>query len=174
MILKREAISEISMEKKTSRKSSLSNTLRFWQNSIWRSISFPEIERLSYQNVLDTHKTLFKDVYPWAGQDRAQTAPNIAVSKGTVLFAHPDDAKPAVEHALRMGQDRKLMADRLGEVMGYLAYGHPFLGGMAGQFWPCTSNLPNARVSASIGRQPTRQLISPLDARVEQSRQGTP
>ena len=87
------------------------------------------IERLSYQNVLDTHKTLFKDVYPWAGQDRAQTAPNIAVSKGTVLFAHPDDAKPAVEHALRMGQDRKLMADRLGEVMGYLAYGHPFLDG---------------------------------------------
>ena len=88
-----------------------------------------QIERLSYQDVLATHKTLFKDVYPWAGQDRAQTAPNIAVSKGTVLFAHPDDAKPAVDHALRMGQDKALMAERPGEVMGYLAYAHPFLDG---------------------------------------------
>ena len=87
------------------------------------------IQWLSYQDILDTHKTLFKDVYPWAGQDRAQTAPNIAVSKGTVLFAHPDDAKPAVDHALRLGQDTTLMAHRPGEVMGYLAYAHPFLDG---------------------------------------------
>jgi cell filamentation protein len=46
-----------------------------------------------------------------------------------VLFAHPDDAKPAVDHALRMVQDKALMADKPGEVMGYLAYGHPFLDG---------------------------------------------
>ena len=87
------------------------------------------VARLSYRNILDTHKTLFKDVYPWAGQDRAQTAPDIAVSKGTVLFAHPNDAKPAVEHALRMGQDKAMMADKPGEIMGYLAYAHPFLDG---------------------------------------------
>jgi cell filamentation protein len=87
------------------------------------------VARLTYLNILDTHKTLFKDVYPWAGQDRAQTAPDIAVSKGTVLFAHPNDARPAVEHALRMGQDKALMADKPGEIMGYLAYAHPFLDG---------------------------------------------
>jgi cell filamentation protein len=88
-----------------------------------------QIDRLTYSDVLDTHKTLFEDVYPWAGQDRAQTAPEIAVSKGSVLFAHPNHAKIAVEHALRMGQDKTLMADMPGEVMGYLAYGHPFLDG---------------------------------------------
>lgn len=88
-----------------------------------------QIGRLSYRDILDTHKILFRDVYPWAGQDRAQTAPDIAVSKGSVLFAHPDDAKAAVDYALRIGQDRALMAARPGEVMGYLAYGHPFLDG---------------------------------------------
>ena len=86
-------------------------------------------EPLSYQDVLETHKILFEAVYPWAGQDRAQTAPNIAVSKGRVLFAHPEDARPAVEHALRIGQDKGFMATKPGEVMGFLAYGHPFLDG---------------------------------------------
>jgi cell filamentation protein len=87
------------------------------------------ISHLSYRDVLDTHKTLFGDLYPWAGQDRAQTAPDIAVSKGNLLFAHPNDAKIAVEHALQLGQDKVLMARKPGEVMGYLAYGHPFLDG---------------------------------------------
>jgi cell filamentation protein len=87
------------------------------------------LARISYQDVLDTHKTLFEDVYPWAGQDRTLTLPDRAVSKGSVLFAHPDDAKIAVDHALRIGQDAALMADKPGEVMGYLAYGHPFLDG---------------------------------------------
>lgn len=87
------------------------------------------VEQLSYRDILETHKTLFRDVYPWAGQDRAQTAPNIAVSKGTVLFAHPDDAKAAVDYALRMAQDKAVMADKPGEIMGYLAYSHPFLDG---------------------------------------------
>lgn len=91
--------------------------------------SLSQIDHLSYQDVLDTHKSLFGDMYPWAGQDRAQTAPDKAVSKGGVLFAHPDDAKAAVEHALQMGQNKNVMTQKPGEVMGYLAYGHPFLDG---------------------------------------------
>jgi cell filamentation protein len=87
------------------------------------------VDHLSYRDVLDTHKALFGDLYPWAGQDRVQTAPDIAVSKGNLLFAHPNDAKIAVEHALQMGQAKGLMARKPGEVMGYLAYGHPFLDG---------------------------------------------
>jgi cell filamentation protein len=87
------------------------------------------IERLSYRDVLNTHKTLFEAVYSWAGQDRMLTAPDIAVSKGDVLFAHPRDAKAAVEHALKIGHDPTLMAKMPGEIMGYLAYGHPFLDG---------------------------------------------
>jgi cell filamentation protein len=88
-----------------------------------------KIERLHYQHVLDTHRVLFDAIYPWAGQDRTQTAPDIAVSKGDVLFAHPNDVRPAIDYALTHGQDKAFMAAKPGEVMGYLAYGHPFLDG---------------------------------------------
>jgi cell filamentation protein len=82
-----------------------------------------------YADVLSTHKVLFDAVYPWAGQDRAQTVPEIAVSRGGVLFAHPKDIQNAVEHALKLGNDTTSMRARPGEVMGYLAHGHPFLDG---------------------------------------------
>ncbi|MCX6611609.1 MAG: Fic family protein, partial [Acidobacteria bacterium] len=75
------------------------------------------------------HKILFGDIYPWAGEDRMQTAPEIAVTKGPVLFAHPRDARAAVEFGLNLGSDRTTMTTRTGEVMGYLAFGHPFLDG---------------------------------------------
>ena len=87
------------------------------------------IQRLSYEDVLHTHKILFGDVYPWAGQDRMQTAPEIAVSKGRVLFSHPRDSKPAVEYGLKLGSEKAVMAAKPGEVMGYFAHGHPFLDG---------------------------------------------
>jgi cell filamentation protein len=87
------------------------------------------IRRFSYQDVLQTHKVLFGDIYPWAGQDRMQTAPKIAVSKGRVLFAHPMNANAAVEYGLRLASETSVMAAKPGEVMGYLAYGHPFLDG---------------------------------------------
>jgi cell filamentation protein len=79
--------------------------------------------------VLDTHKILFEAVYPWAGQDRLQIAPDLAVSRGPVLFARPTDMRRAVDYALDKGQNKAVMAARPGEVMGYLAYGHPFLDG---------------------------------------------
>jgi cell filamentation protein len=87
------------------------------------------IKPLSYRDVLDTHKILFEAVYPWAGQDRLETAPHLAVSKGRVLFARPEDIQRAVDFALEHGQDKTFMTAKCGEVMGYLAYGHPFLDG---------------------------------------------
>ena len=80
---------------------------------------------LSHRDVLDAHKTLFESIYPWAGQDRTQTAPDIAIVKGNVLFAHPRDSQASVEYALRLGHDKNLMASKAGEIMGHLAYGHP-------------------------------------------------
>jgi len=87
------------------------------------------LRRHSYEDVLKTHKILFGEIYPWAGEDRMQTAPDLAVSKGSVLFAHPKDARAAVEYGLKLGFDQATMAARPGEVMGYLAFGHPFLDG---------------------------------------------
>jgi cell filamentation protein len=51
------------------------------------------------------------------------------VKKGAVIFAHPNDIRKAVDYALEKGQDKAFMTERPGEVMGYLAYGHPFLDG---------------------------------------------
>ena len=86
-------------------------------------------KNLQYDHVLDTNRVLFDALYPWAGQDRTKTAPDIAVGKGGVLFAHLNDIRPAVDYALKHGQDKEFMASKPGEVMGYLAYGHPFLDG---------------------------------------------
>jgi cell filamentation protein len=86
-------------------------------------------KEISYEHVLATHRALFDAVYPWAGQDRLATTPSLAVSKGGVLFAHPDDIRAAVAYALRHGQDTAFMNQKPGEIMGYLAYGHPFLDG---------------------------------------------
>jgi cell filamentation protein len=86
-------------------------------------------KQLSYADVLETHRILFEAVYPWAGQDRLTTAPNLAISKGGVLFARPEDMRRAVEYALTCGQDNKYMTEKPGEIMGYLAYAHPFLDG---------------------------------------------
>jgi cell filamentation protein len=84
---------------------------------------------LSYDDVLATHAILFGAVYPWAGQDRARTAPKLTIKKGPVIFANAPEIRAAVEFALRKGQDKDYMKANPGEIMGYLAYGHPFLDG---------------------------------------------
>jgi cell filamentation protein len=84
---------------------------------------------LTYDDVLSTHKILFEAVYPWAGEDRVTNFPDKAVVKGKVVFAHPKDIRGAIDYALKHGQDRATMKAKPGMVMGYLAYGHPFLDG---------------------------------------------
>jgi cell filamentation protein len=91
--------------------------------------SLAEARTLSYDDVLKTHGILFGAVYPWAGQDRTQTAPKLTVRKGPVIFANAAEIRTAVEFALRKGQDKDYMKAKPGEIMGYLAYGHPFLDG---------------------------------------------
>ncbi len=84
---------------------------------------------IAYRDVLTTHGILFGAIYPWAGQDRGQTAPRLTVRKGAVIFANAPEIRAAVEYALHKGQDKAYLKARPGEVMGYLAYGHPFLDG---------------------------------------------
>lgn len=89
------------------------------------------LKTIGYHDFLTVHKLLFSDYYPWAGQDRQTTAPDIAVRKGDenggVLFEHPARARLAIEYGLELAQ--KQMAQRPGEVMGLFAFGHPFLDG---------------------------------------------
>jgi cell filamentation protein len=84
---------------------------------------------LAYSDVLHTRKTLFEGIFPWAGEDRLTHAPHLFIKKGTVLFTHPRDIRKAVDYALQKGQDKAFMRQKPGEVMSYLAHGHPFLDG---------------------------------------------
>ncbi|HMO48962.1 MAG TPA: Fic family protein [Rubrivivax sp.] len=82
-----------------------------------------------YVDFLEVHRILFTAFYPWAGRDRAATAPDIAVSKAGTWFSHPLDARRAVEEGLRIAHDKQRLRQRPGEVMGWFAFGHPFLDG---------------------------------------------
>jgi cell filamentation protein len=86
---------------------------------------------IEYKHILGIHQTLFGDIYPWAGQDRLTTAPDLNITKGGYdrMFAHPRDIRRAAEYALDRGQDLPFMCERPGEVMGLLAHAHPFLDG---------------------------------------------
>lgn len=84
---------------------------------------------IEYNDFLEVHRILFSDYYPWAGQDRQSTAPHKAINKGNVSFCHPQDIRRAVDYGLQLGQNKKTMLPKLGEVMGLFAYGHPFLDG---------------------------------------------
>jgi len=84
---------------------------------------------LCYEDFLAVHRILFEGFYPWAGQDRTVTAPDIAVTKSGTWFSHPAAAPLAVQEGLRIGSNKAQMRRRPGEVMGLFAYGHPFLDG---------------------------------------------
>ena len=45
------------------------------------------------------------------------------------LFADPREVGAAMDYALRQGNDKNIMANKPGEVMGSLANAHPFLNG---------------------------------------------
>lgn len=82
-----------------------------------------------YDDFLEVHKILFAEWYPWAGQDRAMVAPDMVITKGETVFAHPSEIRLAVQAGLRLAQDDNRIRKKPGEVMGLFAYGHPFLDG---------------------------------------------
>ncbi len=86
---------------------------------------------IHYEHITEAHKQLFDSVYPWAGQDRSENAPHIAIAKAGYnnLFAHPADVRRAAEYALNKAKDVAYLREHPGEVFGYLAHAHPFLEG---------------------------------------------
>jgi len=90
---------------------------------------------VSYQTVLNVHKILFSGFYHWAGKDRNELVPHLAVFKGahddprSTVFERPDLIKRSVDYALELASDKKRFRKYPGEVMGQLAFAHPFLDG---------------------------------------------
>jgi cell filamentation protein len=94
-----------------------------------------QTKRINYLSVLKVHEILFSDFYPWAGKDRNELVPHLAVFKGSennsrhTVFERPDSIRLAVDYALRLAADKQRFRERPGEVMGLLAFAHPFLDG---------------------------------------------
>lgn len=90
---------------------------------------------ITYQTLLALHHLLFSDFYPWAGKDRTELVPRLAVFKGTendprhTAFCPPDQIQHWAAHALKLGQDQQWLRQHPGEVLGLLADAHPFLNG---------------------------------------------
>jgi cell filamentation protein len=132
-------------------------------------------KRLSYQDVLGTHKTLFEAVYPWAGEDRLTNAPDIGVSKGPVLFARPDLIRRAIDYALERGQDQAFMLAKPGEIMGHLAYGHPFLDGNGRTIMVVHSVLAQrAEFSVNWAATDKTAYLNALTEEIENPKAGAP
>ena len=94
-----------------------------------------DAKSIGYESVLNTHKILFSDFYHWAGKDRNELTPNLAVFKGqyndprSTVFERPDFIRISVDYALKLAADPKRFKAHPGEVMGQLAFAHPFLDG---------------------------------------------
>lgn len=90
---------------------------------------------IDYKTVLKVHEILFSGFYHWAGKDRNELVPHLAVFKGShndprsTVFERPDAIEMAVDYALRLAADKKRFRDHPGGVMGQLAFAHPFLDG---------------------------------------------
>lgn len=86
----------------------------------------PEI---NLEHVQETHKLLFEDVYPWAGEDRSQNASDLNITKGAADFQLAPYVPQGVEHALNNARNYDTFKADPGKIIGELAYAHPFLEG---------------------------------------------
>lgn len=90
---------------------------------------------LDYKTVLKAHEILFGGFYPWAGKDRNELVPHLAVFKGplddprSTVFERPDLIRRSVDYAFKLATDKPRFKEKPGEVMGQLAFAHPFLDG---------------------------------------------
>ena len=124
-------------------------------------------QELVYEDFLTVHQILFSAFYPWAGQDRAVTTSDIAVTKAGTWFSHPLDSRRAVEAGLRIARDKDQLRQRPGEVMGLFAYAHPFLDGNGRTMLVVHSELCH-RAGFSIEWHRTRksEYLSALSAEI--------
>lgn len=101
----------------------------FSRNVVRALKALQSAEEINLERVQETHRTLFKDVYPWAGEDRSQNASNLAITKGEIEFQLAPFVPQGITHALKSASDHAAFRSDPGKVIGELAYAHPFLDG---------------------------------------------
>lgn len=92
-------------------------------------VALQSAPQIDLERVQETHRILFADIYPWAGQDRSQNAADLNISKGSVDFQLAPYVPRGIEHALANASDLEAFRRDPGKVIGELAYAHPFLDG---------------------------------------------
>jgi cell filamentation protein len=103
-----------------------------FQGNLDRAVNtLAAVDLIEYKHVLEIHKTLFGDVYPWAGQDRSVTSPGINISKAgyNAMFAQSPYVRRVTEYAINQSRDLNIMRQQPGYILGSLAHAHPFLDG---------------------------------------------
>lgn len=107
-----------------------------FESSIEEALDFlANLTSIDYDAVLKVHEILFSDFYPWDGKDRNTLVPHLAVFKGSpenprhTAFEHPHFIRHAIDYALRLASNPDGFKNKPGEVMGALAFAHPFLDG---------------------------------------------
>lgn len=135
--------------------------------------------RITYETLLELHALLFSDFYPWAGRDRAEVAPRLAVFKGTdsdprhTAFCPPDQIRHWASHALRLGQDSERFRQQPGEVLGLLADAHPFLDGNGRAILLVFMELCHrAGFAIDWSRTTKEQYLTALSAEINQPSKG--
>jgi len=92
-------------------------------------VNLREASEVDLERIRETHRTLFSDVYPWAGLDRSQNAAQLAITKGEIEFQLAPFVPQGVAHALKNDSDHAAFRSDPGKIIGELAYAHPFLDG---------------------------------------------
>jgi len=85
--------------------------------------------QITITELRETHRILFKDVYPWAGQSRDQNAKDLNITKGPVTFQPAPFIEQGAGYALTTANDPKTFRADVGNTIGELAFNHPFLDG---------------------------------------------
>ena len=98
-------------------------------------------KQVGYAQVKDVHRVLFQSYYPWAGKDRMELTPEQNVQKGRVNFCPPNEIQRAAAYAFELAQKRNSLEEHCGDVLGMLAYAHPFLDGNGRTLLPILTEL---------------------------------
>jgi len=112
---------------------------------------------ITHESLRETHRLLFSDVYPWAGQDRSQNAADLQITKGDVEFQLAPYVPHGVDHALSGANDLAAFRDNPGKLIGELAYAHPFLDGNGRTITTVVSEL-SRRAGFQIAWEETNKL----------------
>ena len=84
---------------------------------------------MTYAHFCEVHAILFREFYPWAGQDRCQLGVATQVSKGGIVdFEQAALIGKAVQWGLDMGNDAKRMRQHAWRGHGRLRMGASFSG----------------------------------------------